>query len=161
MSHDPQITHTQNSSLPENSNSLMTFTRPSRNSPLPHFSSSVSTSYLYKFFIPETSTELHSPEHAMLFRIFMPLHLLFLVLDLPSLLLVPASNELLPSLEESSWLQCFREPSKQLTSSPLCQPSVIYSIIAFIILHCNNLSTFSHQSVSFFRRRSIYPTLYH
>lgn len=35
MSHDPQIAHTQNSFLPENSNSLMAFTRPSRNSPLP------------------------------------------------------------------------------------------------------------------------------
>lgn len=45
-------------------------------------------------------------------------------------------------IKESSHLQHIRESSKQLTSSPLCQP-VIYSILAFTILHWNNLSSFS------------------
>lgn len=147
MSHDPQIAHTQNSFLPENSNSLMAFTRPSRNSPLP----------LHPQFQPVTCTNSSFQRHQQnyihlntpyCYTSSSPYTCYFWYWNYH-----PFSQFLLqmnsyPLWKRATRLQCFHEPSKQLTSTPLCQPYVMYSIIAFIILHCNNLSTFSHQSVS-------------
>lgn len=92
---------------------------------LPFSCSSVSTTYLYKFCLPELSTELCPPaEYGLLLHIFMPSHLPFPLLKPPAPPLEPGfwwtpthSERELPSV-------VLREPPKQLpTPFCMCQPS--------------------------------------
>lgn len=131
----------------------MAFARPSRNLSLPLSSSSVSITKVHMSCIPEIPTSLQSCEYATLFHIFTPVHLLVLPLEQPTFLLLPPSDELLLILKESSHLYCLHEPPKQVPTpfyhaNPL---PVIYYVIAFIILHCNNtgLSTFFSSVCTF------------
>lgn len=143
MSHVPQIIYTQNSSLSAewNSNPLIAFTRPSRNSPLPYLFFLSFYHLLTQICHSRAINRISPPEYAILFHIFMPLHLLFPLLKLPSLLLVPGF-----------WCtptHCERVPICSASGSHpnncprpfACAnlPPIIYSITAFITPYCNNL----------------------
>lgn len=145
----------------------MTFTRPSRNLPLPLSSASVSTTKVHICCIqgyhlvyshlntPHCSTS--SCLCASQFR-YRNHH--------PFSQFLPPSDKLLLILKESSHLYCLHEPPKQLPT-PFCVLTIY--LLFTTLLHLLYFTViiqfsvhFSHQSVSFFQAKSVYcSTRYH